>query len=50
MRLHLSDLTGAVALDKKNLNGHLNVVLLKEIGESYVYPTDGSFFAEEKDV
>ncbi len=48
--LHLSDLTGAVALDKKNLNGHLNVVLLKEIGESYVYPTDGSFFAEEKDV
>ena len=36
----------AIALDKKNLNGHLNVVLLKEIGESYVYPTDISFFVE----
>ena len=42
--LHADDLTGAIALDKKNLNGHLNVVLLKDIGESYVYPTDLSFF------
>ena len=43
-RLNADDLTGAIALDKKNLNGHLNVVLLKDIGESYVYPTDLSFF------
>ena len=42
--LNADDLTGAIALDKKNLNGHLNVVLLKDIGESYVYPTDLSFF------
>ena len=42
--LHADDLTGAIALDKKNLNGHLNVVLLKDIGDSYVYPTDLSFF------
>lgn len=42
--LQADDLTGAIALDKKNLNGHLNVVLLKDIGESYVYPTDLSFF------
>ncbi len=42
--LPASDLTGAISLDKKNLNGHLNVVLLKEIGDSYVYPTDVTFF------
>ena len=45
--LPLADLTKAITLDKKNLNGHLNIVLLKEIGDSYVYPTDISFF--EKD-
>ena len=42
--LPVSALTEAISLDKKNLNGHLNVVLLKEIGNSYVYPTDISFF------
>ena len=42
--LQADALTDAIALDKKNLNGHLNVVLLKDIGESYVYPTDLSFF------
>ena len=42
--LQADALTGAIALDKKNLNGHLNVVLLKDIGESYAYPTDLSFF------
>lgn len=42
--LPVSALTEAVTLDKKNLNGHLNIVLLKEIGESYVYPTDVTYF------
>lgn len=42
--LALSDLTAAITLDKKNLNNHLNVVLLHEIGNSYVYPTDTGFF------
>lgn len=42
--LPVIDLTKAISLDKKNLNGNLNVVLLKEIGDSYVYPTDISFF------
>ncbi len=42
--LPVSTLTDAIALDKKNLNGRLNVVLLKEIGISYVYPTDLTFF------
>ena len=40
----LSDLTGAISLDKKNLNGHLNVVLLHEIGDSYVWAADLGFF------
>ena len=43
-RLPVTDLTKAITLDKKNLNGKLNVVLLKELGSSYVYPTDISFF------
>ncbi|MDU7885930.1 MAG: 3-dehydroquinate synthase, partial [Clostridium perfringens] len=31
-------------LDKKNLNGNLNVILLKDIGESYIYNTTVDFF------
>lgn len=42
--LPIEVLTDAISLDKKNLNNHLNVVLLHEIGDSYVYPTDVSFF------
>lgn len=42
--LPIEDLTGAINLDKKNLNNHLNVVLLHEIGDSYVYPTTVNFF------
>lgn len=42
--LSISSLTDAIMLDKKNLNSHLNVVLLHEIGSSYVYPTTLSFF------
>lgn len=46
--LLLSNLIGAVTLDKKNLNNHLNVVLLHEIGDSYVHPTDIGFFQGER--
>lgn len=42
--LALSDLKGAISLDKKNLNNHLNLVLLHEIGDSYVYPGSIGFF------
>ena len=42
--LSVDVLTDAISLDKKNLNNHLNVVLLHDIGDSYVYPTDVSFF------
>ncbi len=41
----LKDLTGAIALDKKNLDDHLNLVLLHEIGNAYIYPTSAAFFA-----
>lgn len=42
--LPVSVLTDAVSLDKKNLNGYLNVVLMHDIGDSYVYPTQIDFF------
>ena len=43
----VSELIKAISLDKKNLNGHLNLVLLKEIGDSYIYPTKIGFFENE---
>ena len=42
--LPLQELTDAIALDKKNLNNLLNVVLLREIGSSYIHPTTLDFF------
>lgn len=33
-----------ISRDKKNLNNHLNLILLKEIGESYIYPSNLNFF------
>ena len=44
--LTLGTLTEAIVLDKKNLNGNLNVILLHEIGNSYIEATDIQFFAE----
>lgn len=43
-RLPMNVLLEAISLDKKNLNDKLNIVLLKEIGDSYVYPTTREFF------
>lgn len=42
----LGKLTEAITLDKKNLSGKLNLILLKEIGDSYIYPADMNFFKE----
>lgn len=42
--LKIDALTNAITLDKKNLNNHLNLVLLHEIGDSYVYPASVDFF------
>ncbi|MCQ2508203.1 MAG: 3-dehydroquinate synthase [Dorea sp.] len=46
--LPLGKLTEAIKLDKKNLNGNLNVVLLHEIGKSYWHKTSIDFFAEDE--
>lgn len=42
--LPMNALTEAIRLDKKNLGGHLNIVLLHDIGDSYVHPTSIDFF------
>lgn len=43
----LDELLETVSLDKKNLCGKLNLILLKEIGESYIYPTNVDFFGDK---
>lgn len=45
--LAVPELKEAMMLDKKNLDGHLNLILLKDIGESFVYPADITFFPED---
>lgn len=40
----LGNLTETIRLDKKNLNNHLNLVFLKRIGDSYIYPASAAFF------
>ncbi len=42
----VGDLLGAIGLDKKNLDGHLNLILLHEIGDGYIYPTSTTFFTD----
>lgn len=48
--LPMSALTEAIRLDKKNLDGHLNIVLLHNIGDSYIYPTSMNFFEKYNDL
>lgn len=45
-----SDLKQAMTRDKKNIHNQLSYVLLKEIGKSYVYPSDISFIDELKEI
>lgn len=42
------ELEQAMKLDKKNLNGKRNLILLKEIGEAYVYPAESGFFGDRE--
>lgn len=49
-KVNTTDLIKAIALDKKNINNHLSVVLLKEIGNSYVYETKQEFLLEKERV
>ncbi len=44
--LPLARLLQGVSLDKKNLGGRLNIVLLNDIGEGYVHPASAVFFTE----
>lgn len=48
--LPMSALIEAIKLDKKNLDGHLNIVLLNKIGDSYVYPASIEFFEKYNDL
>lgn len=48
--LPMKVLTESISLDKKNLDDHLNIVLLHEIGDSYVYPTSIEFFEKYNDL
>ncbi len=34
----------AIKIDKKNLNGNLNLILIEDIGKSFIYKSDASFF------
>ncbi len=47
---HLSadELTKAISLDKKNINKKLSYVLLHDIGDYYIYPSDISFIEGEE--
>ena len=42
------EVVAGVVNDKKNLGDKLVTVLLKDIGESYLYPTNAEFFADER--
>lgn len=44
--LPVSALTEAMKLDKKKLDGKLNVVILNEIGDATAYPADTGFFGD----
>lgn len=47
--VHLDDkqqIIEAMKLDKKNLDGALNVILIDKVGSSFIYKTDTSFFNE----
>lgn len=41
-------LIGAVNLDKKNINSSLNLILLQEIGQSYIYKTNNQFLLDKE--
>ena len=40
----INKLLETINLDKKKLGSKINLILLKEIGESYIYNSDNSFF------
>ena len=49
-QVETKNLIQAISLDKKNINNSLSVVLLKEIGDSYVYQTNQEFLLKKERV
>ena len=45
MDVDLKELLGAINLDKKKMGNDLNLIILKEIGNSKIYKTTISFFS-----
>lgn len=45
--LSMAELIEAIRLDKKNINNKLNLILLRDIGDSYIYPATINFFATD---
>lgn len=41
-------LLDTIKLDKKNLNGDLNIILINDIGKSFIYKTDINFFKQKE--
>lgn len=39
-----TEFLNTIKLDKKNLNGRLNLILLRDIGESFIYKSNTEFF------
>lgn len=44
----MDELKEAMKSDKKNLDDRLQIVVLREIGDAYVYPTDVEFFGKNR--
>lgn len=42
--INIEEILEAVSLDKKNLGKYLNLIILKEIGNSEIYKTTTEFF------
>ena len=42
--IEMEVLKNTIKLDKKNINSKLSLILLKNLGEAFVYPTDLTFF------
>ena len=45
LHVDLKELLGAINLDKKKMGNDLNLIILKEIGNSKIYKTTTSFFS-----
>ena len=44
MDVNIEDILEAINLDKKKLGEELNIIILKEIGNSKIYKTTAEFF------